>query len=519
MSGVSYVFGALFVAQTAAVQFATPSMHEELKPSLARVHGDDDSKGLNEHGEYRQKMENYFDAQYTGIIKVGGQPVKAIIDTGSFELLVFGKNCTLCGSPENLYDETKSSKHKTSELDKMHSYGSGTTESLEAFDELKVGPLASKQQVFWEVYDANMPILQEDSFASIFGVGPPTSAAKFAEADAEQIHEQLDALKKSGTEITQEMLDIVESYDQAAKHAWKQESVVEALDIKAMSVCMGRDSGSDGFYIWNDTAFKRQPNKFLKLESTGSYYWSANMTNVKLSAEFGGSSGKGKAPALGCESQCSAVIDTGTSLIAAPSDIVTKLEDIIEEWAVNGGTCDDLSKLPNLEFNLNGNLFTLPPQAYVGRATGDFASSSLLRRTKKSGRDEGCTSMIMSLDADSPQGPMWILGMPFFREYYTTFVFRVGKKHGRHQPYSMAFSKATDTCEPGGVPAQEDSTVELMKKKGKASARGAQLNIDTSKLLVPTLPGSKQRVRRDLQGRSMRKLLPQKAGTHAPAKK
>ena len=72
-------------------------------------------------------------------------------------------------------------------------FGSGTTNSFEAQDVVKIGNMNVPNQVFWEVYEAKMPILMKDSFQAILGVGPPTSAAKFAEFDVQKIHEEVAA--------------------------------------------------------------------------------------------------------------------------------------------------------------------------------------------------------------------------------------------------------------------------------------------------------------------------------------
>eukprot|EP00928_Gymnodinium_smaydae_P012302 TRINITY_DN14469_c0_g1_i1.p1 TRINITY_DN14469_c0_g1~~TRINITY_DN14469_c0_g1_i1.p1 ORF type:complete len:537 (-),score=41.54 TRINITY_DN14469_c0_g1_i1:174-1703(-) len=488
--GVTIV-AAFFVSQGLAVMLSLPGSTS----SLVRHAGRHAEKKPNAYGEIRQRMTNYFDTQYTSIIRVGGQSVKAIVDTGSFELLVFGANCSNCGSSPHLYNESLSKTFRNFSFDKVHTYGSGETTSTEVSDVLQVGPMISKNQTFWEVHDAKMPILREDSFASIFGVGPPTSVGKFADADAEQAHQDVQNLESGSSEITDDMKDTVAEYDVARKRAWSSKSVVERLNVRSVSFCMGRTSGSDGYVVWNDTAPKRFPSKFMTIENAGNSYWSANMTNVVLSSPLNivaNTSSKSKGETLGCETQCSAVIDTGTSLIAAPSSVVTKLNGIIQAWTAKGGTCDDLSGLPNLEFNLNGHRLTLPPESYVGRASGAFgARSQLLRRAMphltldKNNQTSSCTSLLMSMDADAPEGPMWILGMPFFREYYTTFMFRIGKKHFRHQPYAMAFSRSNDACYPSEAPRHRAAGSEMTLIDESSGVRASQLNVDVSKILMP----------------------------------
>merc|ERR1719277_1525981 len=142
---------------------------------------------------YKQKLENRGDAQYFGVIEVGGQKLKAVVDTGSFELLVFGSNCTICGSAKDLYNSSKSKTGSTVDFEAVHSYGSGICYSKKAVDELKIGKFSIPNQSFWEVYDADMYILSEGAFQAIFGVGPPSSAVRFAEDDDAEVHKEVKA--------------------------------------------------------------------------------------------------------------------------------------------------------------------------------------------------------------------------------------------------------------------------------------------------------------------------------------
>lgn len=56
-------------------------------------------------------------------------------------------------------------------------------------------------------------------------------------------------------------------------------------------------------------------------------------------------------------------MDTGTSLITGPSEIIHK---ILRSLNVNN--CDDFSNLPNLTFNLVNQDITLTPDEYMMKA-------------------------------------------------------------------------------------------------------------------------------------------------------
>lgn len=375
----------------------------------------------NKDGIYRQKLANFRDIQYTGIIKGGGQDIKAIIDTGSFELLAFGVNCSACGSKKNEYDPSKSKHHIAGNFPGVRS---GTAYAMEGVDMVEIGPLKVENQTFWEVYDANMPILRADKFHAIFGVGPPASAVASAKEEAKHVHKELEEYIKSGQKVTKHIKEIVEYYDQAAEHAERVASVVQNLVVANMSVCLGRASGSDGYFNWNDTATHEEPAKFRGLTVVGDVYWSASLTDVQA----GQKDKNGKATCS--KNECSAVIDTGTSLIAAPTDFVNDVSDMVSKWVKDGGNCDDVSTLPDLEFKLNGHVFTLPPDVGKVEQQESLLSSDnvrkfmphLLRAPNRASRTEESSNknkfevLIMTIDANSQFGPLWIIGMPLFRE-------------------------------------------------------------------------------------------------------
>merc|ERR1719382_487327 len=71
-------------------------------------------------------------------------------------------------------------------------------------------------------------------------------------------------------------------------------------------------------------------------------------------------------------------------------------------------------------------------------------------------REVGCQPLIMTMDADSQFGPLWILGMPFFRKYYTNFAFiqNIGKL-SVPLASTMAFSVADSKWRPGHSPEED----------------------------------------------------------------
>jgi len=445
--------------------------------------------GNSEDGPFRQSMTNSGDAQYTGIMKVGGQELNAVFDTGSFELLVLSSNCSMCGTKSGLFHEDHSNSYEGSQFKAEHSFGSGTTNSIEAHDKCSIGHLQTEKQVFWEVYDANMPILLEDSFQAILGIGPPTSAVKFAQEDVDEVHTELKEYQSGGNDVSEKVQLTVQHYEDILTHAEAAASVVQNLNVQDMSVCLGKESLSDGYMIWNDNAKENYPERFTTVDVVGDYYWSADLTSVKLGTadQIDESLGETK---LGCyHEQCSAVIDSGTTLIVAPQNVIDDVNSAMDKWIEAGGTCDDVSKLPELHFQLGGKDFTLPPESYIGKVSGEM--NAMVKKymphvyeTKKNkmSRWGDCETLLMAMDMDSQLGTTWILGMPFFRKYYSMFHF--DKNKGDFAAKAMSFSVADSNCEPGSASGEGGA---LIASQDRSARMRNKLDVDTSKIRMGKL--------------------------------
>jgi len=96
------------------------------------------------------------------------------------------------------------------------------------------------------------------------------------------------------------------------------------------------------------------------------------------------------------------VVDTGTSVLAGPS---SKLDPIIQQIGNVTEDCSNVDKLPTISFSLAGKDFDLGPDFYVIRQTDDKGK-------------EVCQLGIQGVNAGVP---IWILGDPFLRKYYTVW--------------------------------------------------------------------------------------------------
>jgi len=419
--------------------------------------------------------------------------MEAVPDTGSFDFLVFGSKCqTGCGPVDNLYNQSKSGSFHKGETYTLHEFGSGDAWASESYDVLKVGPLQVEKQLFWQVYSADMPILRSGDFQGILGIGPPESSVTIALNDAKEVRKEIKEIEKYG-QVTPDQQKIAENYFALAKHAKKAVSVAANLDLESFSICLGRRSGSKGYLVWHDTAPQDRPtNMFRTVPVQEGLFWAAALESVQLGALPGASDGQHSTP-IGCsDGPCTAIVDSGTSLLVAPSSAAWQVEEALDKWRALSGNCTDLSSLPNLEFKMGGIPFTLPPESYVGDVSGDWEKLDPdLRRylphferkmqSLKSGSEfqgfDACTPLLMVMDSSFDNVPVWILGMPFFRQYYTTFTLGPGPEPWRRSAKSMSFAHSDAKCKPVAA--------EQLLREAEAPSEERRLRIDISKLRIP----------------------------------
>jgi len=101
----------------------------------------------------------------------------------------------------------------------------------------------------------------------------------------------------------------------------------------------------------------------------------------------------------GGDNGCQVAVDTGTSMLAGPTDLVNKLTDMVDVKE----DCSNFNELPKLGFQLGNKVLNLRPDDYIDRD----ASS--------------CSFSLMSLDVPPPKGPVFIFGDPFLRRFVTVF--------------------------------------------------------------------------------------------------
>jgi hypothetical protein len=239
-------------------------------------------------------------------------------------------------------------------------YGSGPVSGFQSIDVLDMGGLKVPQQMFAEVTDAAGlgAAYKLGKFDGILGMAFPILSVNSVPTPFENIVS------------------------------------LGLVDVAQFSFYLSNCRTDPGELTLGGTDSAHYTGAISWVPLTAATYWQINLDDLQV----GGTSFVGS-------SEHTAIVDSGTSILTGPSDEVALIaaqlgakEFIAGEYLV---ACD--YTLPNLDFVINGNTYSLTPVDYL-IPDGDV-----------------CLLGLMALDIPKPTGPLWILGDVFMRKFYTVF--------------------------------------------------------------------------------------------------
>nr|KJB67250.1 hypothetical protein B456_010G182400 [Gossypium raimondii] len=271
---------------------------EALRASIARKYRFRNDLGDSEETDI-VALKNYMDAQYYGEIGIGTPPQKftVIFDTGSSNLWVPSTKCyfSVACFFHSKYKASESSTYKKNGKSASIQYGTGAISGFFSNDNVKVGNLVVKDQEFIEATKEPGVTFMAAKFDGILGLG-------FKEISVG------DAVPVWYNMVEQGLIK-----DQEFSF-WLNRNV-------------GEEMGGEIVFGGVDPNHYKGKHTYVPITQKG--YWQFDMGDVLI----------GDKPTGYCAGGCAAIADSGTSLLAGPTTVITMINQAIGASGVASQEC------------------------------------------------------------------------------------------------------------------------------------------------------------------------------------
>ncbi|KAG1907147.1 Asp-domain-containing protein [Suillus fuscotomentosus] len=326
--------------------------------------GEDDLFWTQEviNGGHDVPLTNFMNAQYYTEILIGTPPqsFKVILDTGSSNLWVPSSKCTsIACFLHAKYESSSSSTYKANGSEFSIQYGTGSMEGYVSSDVLTIGDLNIRSQDFAEATKEPGLTFAFGKFDGILGLAYDTISVNH---------------------ITPPFYSMINQ---------------GLIDEPVFAFRLGESEADGGEATFGGVDHAAYTGSIDYVPLRRKAYWEVELEKVAFGSDV-----------LDLD-MTGAAIDTGTSLIALPTDIAEMLNTQIgatKSW--NGQyqvDCAKVPSLPELSFYFGGKPYPLKGSDYVLEVQGT------------------CISSFTGMDINLPGGSLWIIGDVFLRRYYTVY--------------------------------------------------------------------------------------------------
>ncbi|XP_041071603.1 cathepsin E-like [Carcharodon carcharias] len=341
-------------------------------------------------GTTSEHLSNYLDAQYYGEISIGTPPqtFTVVFDTGSSNLWVpsaycISEACRLHQRFQSFFSTSYSPKGNYFAI----RYGTGQLMGVLGKDKLTIGNITVNGQEFGEsVYEPGSTFTLAN-FDGILGLGYPS----LAEGGA------------------------IPVFDRMMYQGLLEEPIFSIL------INREADGENGGELLLGGIDHSRYTGPINWVDVSQKGYWQIEIQNITFQ------------DTIICRSGCSAIVDTGTSLIAGPYTSLRHMFPDDSQTQLRRGEliveCKKIPMLPSLTFTIGGVEYTLEAKDYIKKFQEEQAM---------------CLYGFQAINIYSSKGPLWILGDVFLAKFYTIFDRgndRVGFAKSRH---ALSSRKSTE---------------------------------------------------------------------------
>jgi len=324
------------------------------------------------HSRARNGSKVNHPSEYFGTISIGSpaQEFLVLFDTGSGNLLLPSAACdgVGCKKHHRLNASSSSTSLNIAFANKPDTpvgddgdqdvvnlmYGTGEATGVIVQDKVCIGSTCARMDIVAAMEESDAPF-GDAPFDGIFGVG----LTGLSQAPAFNI---LDCMMREKT-----------------------------IKTALFSVFLASKEGEESEILFGSYRPEHIADSLLWVPVMSTGFWQVPLDSISLLGQ----------ELANKSSNSSVVIDTGTSLLAGPPEIVNELLDRINV----ASNCSNFASLPDIGFVIAGRLLSLSPEDYIDRDT----------------EKNECTLPLMTQTVTPGESPSWILGDPFLRKYYTVY--------------------------------------------------------------------------------------------------
>jgi hypothetical protein len=358
------------------------------------------------------QMENSDNMQYVIPIQIGnpGQKMMAIPDTGSFELVIPSTECGSGCSGHPLFNSSVSTSFTYRGATQVIHYGQGDVTTEVDYDTVTMAGMQVTRQSLLQMTYNGLENYDLAIYDAVMGLGL-SELARPNDADL---------------------------------------SLLASMSEKVFGICLGQHDNDPGRLDLGRGVpdLEDQYQELPCSKDTG--HWGLQLSGFRV----------GDTDITVGSNGMDMIVDSGTSLLALPTEVYEKVLSTIDPVEED---CSNIDTLPDLEMSVGEYKFVIPPQLYVGKVKLDEAEHatthladrtwgpfkfrgsdkrkaekrvamrlarkrnvSLLQDVKDEsylgGPAEGvCLPLFMELNVFTDNGALFILGMPFLRAYSARF--------------------------------------------------------------------------------------------------